>query len=478
MIYYKYKSDTKYTEEIFTSGKVFLSNANGLNDPFECSLQEIGKEWILDQIKQMKSAAISGFVMAAIKGKKDGMFFGLNSIEIEDSLAPLKTLETLEEKFEYYYYTMNKINGNPPSNPDKLFSQIDAQLLDVGIFSLSSNHDHPLMWAHYGGDHFGLNIGFSKQPESKLNNKNHFMPVIYSDELPEMSKDGFKTQMTFSSDENGRLYSSSYKISFEDETFQKVISTKPSCWGYEKEWRYVEPFKGLYDWPGQIEEVTFGLRCPDNRINHYINLIEENILNEVRLYRIVKSPGTNKLKRIEHDKTVSQPDLQKISLKVKTPKKQFSTEEFKDKLERLLQQERYGEVIFQTEENLKTHPESPTLLHFKGVAHGLSNQPVKALECFSKYCELYPDIGQAWYQKSCSLIELGRHEEALQDLVKAYKLDKTDPSIPYNLAIEIIMVNNDLEEALKYLKIADRLGHRKSIFLINEIEKDKTTHNK
>lgn len=243
MIYYKYKSDTKYTEQVFTLGKVFLSNANGLNDPFECSLQEIGKDWILDQIKQMKSAAISGYVMAAIQGKKDGMFFGLTTSEIEDSLSVLKSHKTLEDKFNFYHSFMNKINGSPPSNPDKLFSQIDAQLLNVGIFSLSSLFDHPLMWAHYGGDHYGLCIGFSKQPNSKLDNESHFIPVIYSDELPEMSEDGFKTQKTFSADENGRLYSSSFKLSFEDETLKKAISTKPNCWSYEKEWRYVEPLK-------------------------------------------------------------------------------------------------------------------------------------------------------------------------------------------------------------------------------------------
>lgn len=229
-------------------------------------------------------------------------------------------------------------------------------------------------------------------------------------------------------------------------------------------------FKGLYDWPGKIEEVTFGLKCSEERINHYINLIEENVINKVKLYRIIKAPGTNKLNRIQHDKAVSEPEINKIKSKVIKPKTQFTTEEFEIKLEKLLQQERYGEVIFQVDENLKTNPNSPTLLHFKGVAHGLSNQPEKALECYSKYCKLYPDSGQAWYQKSCSLIQLDRHEEALQALMKAYELDKNDPSIPYNLAIEILHVKNEVAEAIKFLKIADRLGHRKALLLIKEIE--------
>jgi hypothetical protein len=52
-IFYKYRSDSEYTEQIFTSGKVFLSTAEGLNDPFECSMQEIGKSWIEEKVREM-----------------------------------------------------------------------------------------------------------------------------------------------------------------------------------------------------------------------------------------------------------------------------------------------------------------------------------------------------------------------------------------------------------------------------------------
>ncbi len=50
---------------IFTTGKVHLSVASALNDPFECSLKEIGSEWIKNEVAQMKQAAIAGFVMQA-----------------------------------------------------------------------------------------------------------------------------------------------------------------------------------------------------------------------------------------------------------------------------------------------------------------------------------------------------------------------------------------------------------------------------
>jgi hypothetical protein len=44
MYLYKYRSDSQNTESIFTTKKVWLSTAEGLNDPFECEIQAPSKE--------------------------------------------------------------------------------------------------------------------------------------------------------------------------------------------------------------------------------------------------------------------------------------------------------------------------------------------------------------------------------------------------------------------------------------------------
>nr|MBF4296790.1 hypothetical protein [Vibrio anguillarum] len=62
---YKYRADNQYTEMIFTTGKVHLSVASALNDPFECNLKEIGSDWIKQEVQEMKKAALAGFVMNA-----------------------------------------------------------------------------------------------------------------------------------------------------------------------------------------------------------------------------------------------------------------------------------------------------------------------------------------------------------------------------------------------------------------------------
>jgi len=58
MIFYKYKSDTKYTEDIFLKRKVYLPTAEGLNDPFECSIIDIGRDWIFEKIKKYNKLAL------------------------------------------------------------------------------------------------------------------------------------------------------------------------------------------------------------------------------------------------------------------------------------------------------------------------------------------------------------------------------------------------------------------------------------
>ena len=58
-VFYKYRTDSRFSEELITSGNVFLATARQLNDPFECSLQDISKDWRTEQIKVRMEAALA-----------------------------------------------------------------------------------------------------------------------------------------------------------------------------------------------------------------------------------------------------------------------------------------------------------------------------------------------------------------------------------------------------------------------------------
>lgn len=468
MIYYKYKSDTKFTEDIFLKRKVYLSNAEGLNDPFECSLIDIGKDWIAEEIKKMEGAGVAGFILEAKRAIDSGnSFFGLSGKEIENILEKFREFKEIREASAYRSELMKQFTGYPPANAKNLFSGLDAQLLSVGIFSLSTNPENQSMWAYYAGDHSGICLGFKKSKDSRLSNPENFLQVIYSDELPEMNKNGFKAEMAFSIDDNGQAYTSSYKIAFSDSTFQKAITTKSKHWQHEDEWRYVEPYPGEFDWPAPLVEVIFGLKCTEERRNYYIKLVEENVEYPVRFFEIVKKPKTNQLEKVPFVKSISEP---LIKSRPKELRSEMDSKEFGSKIDRLIMQGNYREALIQVNENLKNDPDSPFLLNLKGMVLGYAQQPDKALICFTRITELHPEDSTGWYQKAVALSALGRNRDAVIELRNAYRIDPKDPSICYNLGIELFKTNADKEEVLRYLREAYRLNHRKAYGAILEIE--------
>lgn len=44
-ILYKYRGNSEFTDKILLEQKIWLSKAKGLNDPFECKIQEIAKDF-------------------------------------------------------------------------------------------------------------------------------------------------------------------------------------------------------------------------------------------------------------------------------------------------------------------------------------------------------------------------------------------------------------------------------------------------
>ena len=299
MILYKYRSISSNTEKIFTDKKVWLSNAEGLNDPFECSIQEIAKEWIDKKVHEMKQAHMSGLVFAFLMSKQSkSPFFGLTFQEAQKAMDVFKTLETLDEKYQYYREFMKSRNGNYPTNPIDTFLGFDQQLNEVGIFSLSETAENQLMWSHYGEDTKGIAIGFSVELNSKLSDRNLCVQANYSDTLPSFTDNGFLNELSYYLDENGVQYTKQ-KISFTDPTFKLAVSTKPAVWNYEREWRYIEEKSGAYPLPAKITELVFGLRCTSENKERYKELAKTNFTHPISFFEIQRIPNTNSIIKVE-----------------------------------------------------------------------------------------------------------------------------------------------------------------------------------
>lgn len=297
MILYKYRTISDNTDKIFKNKQVWLSNAKNLNDPFECSIQEIAKDWIEEKIREGMQAHILGFIDTAIQSLKNNKkFFNLNPKLTKIYLKKFKKISNLEDAYIEFRNFIKKQIGNYPTDMRETFSNFDKQLNKVGIFSLTETAENQLMWAHYSSESRGLAIGFEVEEKSKLSNKEHCLKVNYSDTLPAMLGNGLILETSFLLGSSGQL-KPEQRISFSDPTFKLAVITKPTCWSYEREWRYIEEECGAYPLPSKISEIVFGLRCSNENRLKYKKLVEDNISNKVSYFEIQKIQNTNKIKK-------------------------------------------------------------------------------------------------------------------------------------------------------------------------------------
>lgn len=296
MLLYKYRSDSEFTEKIFTDKRIWLSNAAGLNDPFECTITDIAKDWIEQEVKKMKTAHIEGFIHGALSSMRGNeFFFDLNPKQTKEFLNKFK-LKDFDSKYRTVREFIQRKTGKEISNPENTYSNLDKQLNDVGIFSLTELDTNELMWAHYADSSKGIAIGFERSTGSKLTNDEHCLKVIYSNVRPDFTRQGLKLEVSFY-----LTGQNTQKISFSDETFRKAVSTKNTIWKYEQEWRYIEIQSGSYPFPGNLKEIIFGVKCPLTVRQKYINLIEKNFDNQIDFYEIIIPLGTNKLMKMKYD---------------------------------------------------------------------------------------------------------------------------------------------------------------------------------
>lgn len=287
---YKYRDDSSRTEDIFRTRKIWLSSPDQLNDPLECRAGQIPADWQAETIRKMEEGQLMG--MVGLPGSPiPQTLFSLDKRQTRKWWARLEAMSHREK-----VRAMRKIHadhGIEISRPEAIFDDMRQRLAQVGVFSLSETCENELMWAHYADSHRGLTIGFARSAGCKLSNERHTMPVTYAKEKPKFTA-GFRNELSFYAVPGGCVKSVS-RISFEDDVFRASLCTKTPAWGYEREWRYVEESHGLFDWPGVIESITFGLRMSSARREFYRELVGEFVGSNVQYYEVNFHGSTNEL---------------------------------------------------------------------------------------------------------------------------------------------------------------------------------------
>lgn len=283
-VLYKYRDDSERTEDIIKNQKIWLSSPAQLNDPLECRTGEIPPEWEAKTIRELENGQLMGVVMQFPSFEPSKRLFSLSERETKQWIKRFSKLShSRKVKAMRQLYSDH---GVELSKPENIIKGMRKNLSKVGIFSLSEDCSNELMWAHYGANHEGIALGFSSSSDCKLGSQMHCLPVIYSREKPTF-KSGFKSEVQIMAPGFGQQ--NVQRVSFEDEVFRSTISTKTPAWNYEKEWRYVEETHGLFDFPGILSHVVFGLRMSSERKEYYQNLVAQNINHNVDFFDVIES---------------------------------------------------------------------------------------------------------------------------------------------------------------------------------------------
>jgi tetratricopeptide (TPR) repeat protein len=467
LVFYKYRADNENTERLLATRQVWLSTASQLNDPFECSLQEIAAEWIREKVHVSKQAQLLGFSVQLREAIKSGAsFFGVPRGQLK-AMQQSMFAEGFDSAYRRMRNFIELVAGAPPSDPEQLYSGLDDRLNSVGIFSMSQSPDNELMWAHYGNSHTGICLGFGAAPEGKLADPSHCLRVNYASEVPTVPNEGLQITLAFVMGANGKPRSTT-QIAFSDPTFQAAMASKALGWSYEKEWRYVEPLGGTYPWPGPLREITFGLRCPEQRRDHYSALVEASAFGEVEVFEIRKAPNSNVLVRKAMGKILGKGGPLGPGDEEDTVTRVAAGSLIAEKVEQLVRDQDFAQALSIVNSILDKEPNYFPAVYQKGMTLGHMGDHESALAIFQRCCAEAPNDPVCWYQLGVSLHQLGKPEDAIDALRRALSLDPSDASTAFNLGV-VLVNQGHIAEGRHNLEAAARNGHPRASLAIESL---------
>lgn len=289
MVLYKYRTDTKNTENIIKDKKVWFANPKTLNDPLECSIQEISEKSISKFCDEERQEHLQGLVMAYIMTPPNELILGVSKETVKKLLDRIGLEKNIKNKYKLYSNFIKERTGHQP-NPVLKYMFIEDILNMIGIFSMSETCENKLMWGHYAEGGKGIAIGFELSESSGITEDSICLKVNYVDS-PVILSQRIKPTLAFYLDENGKpVYF--HASAFDDPFVQTVMSTKNRVWSYEKEWRCIEQIAGLKNTIAPIKEIVFGPQCPKHVREKYISLVEKYCDKSVSFFEIVMKGRT------------------------------------------------------------------------------------------------------------------------------------------------------------------------------------------
>ncbi|CAL65907.1 DUF2971 domain-containing protein [Christiangramia forsetii] len=225
--------------------EVWFANPSTFNDPFDCNLKchYIIDKYYQEQINEEQRIAFNS-------ATHNEIFFRQH-----------KNLMKIAEGHE----------KDRKEKTEKLNSDLQKRVSEVGISCFSKTHLSILMWSHYANNHSGVCLKFNTKDKSFFED---YKEVKYSEEFP-----------------------TSDDIAKQDKSDNFLFFTKSQQWSYEQEVRLMKKADSLeiFD-PQCLEAIYFGLDCVPKEQEKIIQIIQLNKgYNNVDFYKMQKSPKSFEL---------------------------------------------------------------------------------------------------------------------------------------------------------------------------------------
>ncbi len=213
---YKFHRINNFLFNLFLDSSLWFSNPGEFNDPFDMRFSSN-----LKMDSDFKEKTIENEL-----SKTDFLSLGIQKDMVRNNV---------NQDFENFDQDnfLNKI--------------VSTAIQNMGVCCFSEVFDNLLLWSHYTDGHKGVCLEFDPEHLKKIDNSILF-ETKYTDDFPHVYGAG---------------------------DIQRAITTKSTCWNYEKEQRIVCPREGSVKFPQEaITSVIFGAKTDVSEIRRLIQLIK------------------------------------------------------------------------------------------------------------------------------------------------------------------------------------------------------------
>jgi hypothetical protein len=243
---YKYRRFSAQSLSALCEDQLYYSTAEALNDPFECA-PSLRNESDLTTLRALLTKLVSERTAAETKAKLyDAYMRGTGAEAHSQKVAKAVAAQKLADV------------AHNATNPDFEMSEEEAEawllqreiktelLRRTGksICSLSASYKNTLLWSHYGDEHAGFCVGYSRNRKP----------------IPELHCVTYGGSRELSTEVVAEAVLAN-DLDAQQKVDEAVLLRKSRSWSYEREWRLIGS-AGLQDSPLFMVEVIFGLRCP------------------------------------------------------------------------------------------------------------------------------------------------------------------------------------------------------------------------